>query len=361
MPELKPGRRVGGAFADGWTRRLTDYPRALAWRSDGLAVFTADAAGELHCFDARSGESVWRHQAHDGGVLALAVSPVMPVLATAGEDGCGRLWRLDDGGELAAMTTMDPWSAHLAWSPDGTRVALASGRRASIHGLDGAMLAPPCEHDGTISGLAWLKEGRLCTARYGGTCEWDAMTGACIIDHAWRGAPTTLAISPDENIIACGGQDASIHFWRRRAGNDAEMRGYATKPTALAFDRSSQWLASNGGEDVTVWSFAPGGPEGSTPLTLRLHTSNVSCLAFSPRHELLASGARDGSLCAWQFGVARQGRLVGAAVTDDAIVDLAWRPDGRGLASLGRDGAIRVWRVRPDHSLELPVTAGRAG
>ena len=33
-------------------------------------------------------------------------------------------------------------------------------------------------------------------------------------------------IKPDGDIVACGSQDNSVHFWRRSTGMDAEMTGY---------------------------------------------------------------------------------------------------------------------------------------
>ena len=62
-------------------------------------------------------------------------------------------------------------------------------------------------------------------------------------------------LRPDGDIVACGSQDNTVHFWRRSSGKDSMMSGYAGKPSALALSASGILLATGGGQDVTVWSF----------------------------------------------------------------------------------------------------------
>ena len=64
-----------------------------------------------------------------------------------------------------------------------------------------------------------------------------------------------MVLSPDGDIVACGSQDNSVHFWRRSSGQDSMMSGYRGKPSALAFDSSGMLLATSGGESATVWCF----------------------------------------------------------------------------------------------------------
>ena len=45
----------------------------------------------------------------------------------------------------------------------------------------------------------------------------------------------SLALSPDGNVVACGSQDKSVHFWRRSNGQDSMMTDYPWKPSELAF------------------------------------------------------------------------------------------------------------------------------
>ena len=103
-----------------------------------------------------------------------------------------------------------------------------------------------------------------------------------------------MELSPDGDIVACGSQDNSVHFWRRSTGMDAEMTGYPGKPSHLSFDDRGKLLATSGSERITVWSFIGNGPEGTMPGELCHHTEPISSLAFSNKGMLVASGSRDG-------------------------------------------------------------------
>ena len=52
-------------------------------------------------------------------------------------------------------------------------------------------------------------------------------------------------------------------------------------------------LGYRGSEEVTIWSFKGNGPEGTSPLSLKLHTKPITTLAFAHRGMNLASGSRD--------------------------------------------------------------------
>ena len=71
----------------------------------------------------------------------------------------------------------------------------------------------------------------------------------------------------------------------------------------------------------------------------------VDALALAPDAGLVATGERGGLIQVWTTA----GEPTSVALGDyrDAVVDLAFSPDGRLLASLGRnrEGALRLWRL----------------
>ena len=154
-----------------------------------------------------------------------------------------------------------------------------------------------------------------------------------------------MVLSPDGEIVACGSQDNSVHFWRRSTEQDAMMSGYPGKPSALAFNDSGTLLATGGGEVVTVWSFQGGGPEGTRPGELEHHVQPVTTLAFARRGMRLASAARDGAVVVWSLQRDGNGRPIGSAVLAGIGEELYWRPDGRALAALDARGGVTVWRI----------------
>ena len=335
-----------GVLRRDWSAAVGDYAIAGGWTLRGEALVVGDAAGGVYAFDGKSGATIWTQRGvHEGGVLAVAIHPNRPTFATAGQDGRVLVWRAADGRVSQAIEV-------------GKRLG---GERGVVSGrkVVGSILLPAgsrvwCgwreiwrfhDHPSTVSALAWSSKEELATACYGRVTFFDATTGELRQKLEWMGSLVSMVLSPDGEIVACGSQDNSVHFWRRSTEQDAIMSGYPAKPSALAFDDTGTLLATGGGEAVTVWSFRGSGPEGTRPGVLELHVQTVTALAFARRGMRLASGARDGVVVVWSLGRDGQGDPIGAAPVADVVGALYWRPDGRALAAFDAQGGATVWRV----------------
>ena len=155
-----------------------------------------------------------------------------------------------------------------------------------------------------------------------------------------------MKLSADGDIVACGSQDNTVHFWRRSTGQDSMMSGYPGKPSSIAFDSSGKLLATGGSEIITVWSFENDGPEGTTPGQLYHHQSFVSDFSFAPQGKRLASGARDGSLAVWGLKNDGHGGSIGTSKMSDQVSSIAWRKDSRALAAGDARGLVVTWKVK---------------
>ena len=201
------------------------------------------------------------------------------------------------------------------------------------------------DHPSTVSKIAWSSPDELATACYGRVSFFEAASGKLSQKLEWQGSLVSMVLSPDGDIVACGSQDNTVHFWRRSSGKDSMMSGYAGKPSALAFSANGILLATGGGQDVTVWSFQGDGPEGTEPGFLEFHEQSVTTLTFACRGMNLASGSRDGEVAVWSLKSGKQGKGIGVADATDAVSQLYWRPDDRALAALDAQGCITVWRT----------------
>lgn len=338
--------RSSGILRDGWSARVPDYAIAGGWTPDGSALVVSDSAGGVHVFDGRSGVPLWsREEAHAGGALAVAMHPHASLFATSGQDGLIRMWTT--GSEVAAhvVEASNGWVEHLAWSPTGDQLAASGARQVRAYSTTGEEMWRSEDHPSTVSAIAWSGAGEVATACYGRVTYFDTRTGTARQKLEWKGSLISLVLSPDGDIVACGSQDNTVHFWRRASGEDSMMSGYPAKPASLAFDASGSLLATGGGQSVTVWSFHDGGPEGTRPGILDLHEQPVSSLAFERRGLRLASGSRDGSVVVWLLQLSGDGEPLGAALLPGAVSALHWRPDGRALAALDAGGGVSVWRI----------------
>ena len=240
--------RPKGVLRRGWSASVGDYAIAGGWTLHGEALVVGDAAGGVYAFDGKSGASAWaRQEAHDGGVLAMAIHPSGTAFATAGQDGRVLVWGVAEGQVRQAIDVGSDWVEHVAWSPDGQWLAASCSRQVRAYGADGGEVWRSDDHPSTVSAIAWSSAGELATACYGRVTFFDASTGERRQKLEWKGSLVSMVLSPDGEIVACGSQDNSVHFWRRSTEQDAMMSGYRGKPSALAFDDAGTLLATGGG------------------------------------------------------------------------------------------------------------------
>ncbi|MEM7251489.1 MAG: PQQ-binding-like beta-propeller repeat protein [Pseudomonadota bacterium] len=338
--------KSAGVLRRGWSASVDDYAVGGGWTLRGTALVVSDTAGGLYAFDGKSGESAWALQGvHDGGVLAIAIHPNGTEFATAGEDGRVIIWDAAEGREKYTLDVGAGWVENVAWSQNGERLAASCARQVSTFSAGGTELWRSDNHPSTVSAIAWSSTGELATACYGRVTFFDASWGDVVQTLEWKGSLVSLALSPDGDVVACGSQDNSVHFWRRSTQRDSMMSGYAGKPSALAFDAAGRLLATGGGDAVTVWSFGGSGPEGTRPGVLALHDEPITALAFPRRGNRLASGGRDGSVAVWSLENDGEGSPIGVALASGVVADLFWRPDGRALAALDAEGGVTTWRT----------------
>jgi WD40 repeat protein len=223
----------------------------------------------------------------------------------------------------------------LAWSPDGQWVAAAvvSGPIKIFYAKDGAFVCPLKGHCSGTSKVGWSADGKrfASAGQDGKTKFWDLINGRELRSIAW---------SPNGNFVASGNQDATVHFWFIERSEELQMAGYPTKVRELSWDFTSRYLATGGGQQITVWDCTGKGPDGSRPIVLKGHQAPLRRLAYQPRGIVVASGADDGMVAFWQ--PTKQNTPVAIQVFDDAVTQIAWSPDSGNLAAGSHGGLLKI-------------------
>lgn len=335
-----------GVLSQWWSTAVGDYAIAGGWTKQGQALIVGDAAGGVSVFDGETGATIWTQpHAHEGGILAVEVHPKEAKFATSGQDGRVLIWEVSEGQVGHTVEVGRGWVDNLLWSRDGRWLAASCSRKVYIYGADGAEIWRSDDHPSTVSALACSKAGELATACYGQVAFFDGSTGTLCQKLEWKGSLVSMVLSPNGDVVACGSQDNTVHFWRRSTGEDSMMSGYRAKPSVLAFDANGTLLATGGGESATVWNFKGRGPEGSWPGVLEFHLQPITTLTFASHGRVLASGSRDGSVAVWSLNRHGEGNLIGSALVADKVDKLYWQSGGSVLAGLDGQGGVTVWRV----------------
>lgn len=288
-----------------------DAPQLISGSEDGTITLWDTTVSQY------IGQPLSGHNQH---VNSVAVSPTDNILASASDDGTVRLWDLSTNELLT-----EPLQAHtdnvlsVAFSPDGKTLASAS-RDDTIILWDMSTFQPLGEplvgHTDDVWQIVFNPDGStLASASWDGSIIlWD-MTSArptilsTLLGH--DGAVVGVDISPIEPLLASVGRDGKVILWDLTTG----------LPTSILLHKrpGSGWRVT----------FSPDG----------------QILAYAGCTELTARGnCESGDIRMWDVPTGRQ---LGQSFTGhrDVAWVLSFSPDGKTLASGGRDGSIIIWDI----------------
>jgi WD40 repeat protein len=332
-------------FRKSWEAVIEDHVISLAWSIDRHTLAAAAVSGPVTVFGA-DGQVLRKLPGHDFGTTALAWNPNdANLLASAGQDGQVKLWDDKSGATPALLLPGGAaWVERVAWSPRGDLLASGAGRKVRLWNRQGQMLREYPDHTSTIADLQWRPNGQvLASAAYGALTLWAPDRAEPLQRFTWKGSILTVAWSPEGKYIATGNQDATVHFWNVKTGQDLQMSGYPVKVRELSWDCKSQYLATGGGNMVCVWNCSGRGPEGRQPQMLEAHQEVVTAVAFQRKGPLLLSGGADGLVVLWQPGKAEKPLAVGAF--DSGVTQLVWSSDDQHFAVGLESGKVAVLAV----------------
>jgi WD40 repeat protein len=269
--------------------------------------------------------------------------------------------------------TVPPVITALAYSPDGSILAVSGYHEILLHKPDGSgLIARLIGESPRIESLAFSKDGKQLAACGGAPAElgqvqiWDSSTHKAIktfdigTDELYG-----VSFAPDEKSVACGGADKVVHRIDLASGKELlDFRAHADWVLGTQFTHDGKQLVSAGRDKAMKLIDLESGrfiDDINNPL------ESCISLAIHPKEEQILYGG--------DLGVARlyrisdnQGRTAGRNDTNllktfeqqrGPVTAVAFSPDGNRVA-LGSVGEIRVYSTdKPDKAaLTLSGFAG---
>ena len=159
-----------------------------AFSADDRLLAIPDADFSIHIYDVASMSLVKQLRGHESGVVDLSFSPCDPdVFASASWDNTARIWSIERG-QVVHTLKHSLWLSAATFSPDGTRLATASGDGTlkvwivklgrQLISIDTGIEHPrqvEFSQDGTCIALAWFGHLRVYRAddEEPGNGDWD--------------------------------------------------------------------------------------------------------------------------------------------------------------------------------------------
>ncbi len=287
---------------------------------------------------------------------------------------------------------------HVAWSPDGQRLASASLDR-TICIFDESSDRPPVRlsgHTSLVFSVSWSPDGkRLASASWDRSVRiWDTISGAEVFRFPGHSdAVFSVSWSPDGRLIASSGKDRVVKIWSASDGTvHNELSGHEQTVAALSWHKDGRRLASSSHDStVRIWDVIAGvethtlrghknwvnhvawssdgtrlasasndetlriwNPENAeTVQILRGHAQGVTSVSWSPDSTRLASGSEDQTIKVWVAATGTEAfSLRGHSA---ALTSVAWNPNGARIASAGHDAAIKLWDAAAPAAIQGPA------
>lgn len=307
-------------------------------------------------------------------VDGLAWCPNGRLLAVAENDRRVVLRTLDDKGDYPTAYTRGEYAAeHLAWSPDGSRLASA-GSHGEVHlfhpapwrtsgygcGYTGSLLI--CGHEENdwsykhLHGVAWTPDGsRIVAGREDGcVLSWNASTGQDYQKKPRHAKTiTALEFSPREpQVLLTASADTTVQIWDEATEQERVRYTHGARVLAAVWSPDGKVVASCEQDDpmVHLWEAHTGNLLMRIPLSIYTTTDpTIHTLAWSPDGTLLAAGCDDRTIQLIDPAHVQhvQTYWTTRSYQGQSVYALAWSPDGTLLASGGSAGTVDIWQVRP--------------
>ena len=281
-----------------------DWIENLAFTPDGKRLITGSKDKTARVWDVATGQVLHVLKGHTDTVRGVAALPDNRRVATASWDGSIRLWDLDSGDELWKIPSRTGQVWWVACDPAGKRLVTA-GKDRSIHIWD-------VETGRALQRLPVTGLGHLNTA-------------------------TAALFLPDGQRVVSASKDHMIRVWNLATQTSREPLVLPKMIYRISLSPNGRWVLFGCDHAFCRWD-----PDGELHRTPVPGSDGVESAVALPDGRVVLA-LLDGSIRVWDVDSNRE--VFKVAGTGQAMLALAVAPDGKHIASGGRDNIARLWRL----------------
>jgi WD40 repeat protein len=342
-------------------RTFTGHPEwvmDVVISADGRTLVSGSIDHTLRIWDVATGKCLRILEGHTDWVYSIALSADGQWLASAGSDCIVRLWNPHTG------ECLQQWAGHtgrimkvvfdlatqtlISGSNDGTvrRWAIATGEQLTEYVMPFEISTLALSPDNQVIAVAFKDLIRLI----------ETQTGQCLktLQGHQLHIPA-VSFSPDGRSLLTGAYDQKVKLWDLKTGQCTKTwQGQVSWLRTVVFSPDGKCLASAGSEHcIRLWDIATG----TCLSTFEGHTTPLKEVSFSHGGHRLASCADDGDICLWDVATGDCLHILKGHST--TVLSSSFSTDDQFLVSSSEDNTVRLWDVGTGE--HLSVATGHTG
>ncbi|OKH42713.1 hypothetical protein NIES2101_32545 [Calothrix sp. HK-06] len=160
----------------------------------------------------------------------------------------------------------------------------------------------------------------------------------------------SVAFHPNGEILGSGSWDKTIRLWDVTTGKEvAVLTGHKLQVSAVTFSGDGNLASASFDKTVRLWKNGTDYLSYSLSNILSSHTWAVTAVAFNPDAKILATGSDDNTIKLWNVSTGEEfATLTGHSWSITALV---FNSDGTLLASVSKDKTVKLWQVSNQEEL----------
>ncbi len=253
--------------------------------------------------------------------------------------------------DIKPKALVKPQIFSMAYRPDGKLLALGGHKEVRlVDPATGKTIATLRGHAQAVSAVSFSRDGQWLAAagglpaRQGEVKIWnvEARTAAHTI-QSHTDCIYAVAFSPDGKLLATASFDKFIKQWDVEPGQEVRtLKDHIDAVYALAFTPDGKRIVSGAADrSVKVWDAA----SGERLYTFTDPLDGLNTIALDPSGKRVAAAGLDKTIRVWGLGE-KGGALVNTLIAhEDAILKVAYSPDGMTLISTAADNTIKVLKA----------------
>jgi transcriptional regulator with XRE-family HTH domain/Tol biopolymer transport system component len=295
------------------------------------------------------------HQLFDPGLNnwtnRVAWSPDGRKIAAASGKNVVSIWSLEKAALMGYYSTLNEWVNDVSWAKDNW-IAAANG---GLHGGSLQVWKFPAEKPTfilqrpySVRAVSWSPDGKyLAFAGHATTAEvWNPFTARQVSTYSCPNLGmlgiNSVRWSATGALLACSADDGTVHVWEALTGKVRRIyHGHQYRVHDLAWSPDERYIVSAGADKtVQVWDALTG----HTLLVYQKHTDEIEGVDWSPQGKYIASGGKDLTVQVWE---AFTGKQIASYHTrkNSPVEGVHWSINGKMVAAATDTQGIEIWQA----------------